>query len=160
MAVRGQPGIRYIEIACRPGTAERIGHFYRKVLRCHCHILSTTKEPAIAIAVAPGVHLIYAESERLSDVDLEAMNGIHICIYTNDFGGLYHRLKQLNLIWTNPRFTYLDSCNTWQEAVSSRTLRFKDIVDIDTGEKLVELEHETRPLRHGQYMKVPKYQPR
>ena len=69
-------------------------------------------------------------------------------------------INEKDLIWTNPRFTRLDSCDTWEEAFSSRTLRFKDVVDLETGEKLMELEHETRPLRHGQYLKVPYYVPR
>ena len=49
---------------------------------------------------------------------------------------------------------------TYEEAAASRTLRFKDVVDMDTGTKLLELEHETRPLSHGQYLKVPTYVPR
>ena len=110
--------------------------------------------------MGPGVHLVYVESTDLTDSDLQKMKGVHICVYAADFEGLYHRLKDRNLIWTNPRFTHLDSCDTWEEAVASRTLRFKDIIDLETGEKLIELEHETRPLRHGQYLKVPKYEPK
>ena len=77
------------------------------------------------------------------------------------------KLSSLNLICTNPRFVHLDTCNTWEEARDSRTLRFKDVIDLlnnDDGDdnntnKILELEHEVRPLRHGQYMKVPYYVP-
>ena len=44
--------------------------------------------------------------------------------------------------------------------MASRTLRFKDVVDLATGTKLLELEHETRPARHGQFLKVPHYEPK
>eukprot|EP00956_Cyclotella_meneghiniana_P022274 scaffold41892_cov79-Cyclotella_meneghiniana.AAC.3 len=125
MAVRGQPGIKAIEIACREGTVNKIAQFY----------------------------------ENITDQDLESMNGVHICIYIANFQSMYKTLEEQKLIWTNPRFTHLDSCDTWEEACASRTFRFKNIVDVETKVKLMELEHETRPMMHGQYLKVPRYIP-
>lgn len=156
MAVRGQPGIRFIELACRPRTAAAIATFYREMM--HCAVSEPTVGQAV-VCVGPGVHLIYREDETLSDEDVQAMQGVHICIYVQDFQALYERLQAKDLIWTNPRFTHLDSCDTWEQARASRTLRFKDIIDLSTGEKIFELEHETRPMRHGQYLKVPFYEP-
>ena len=40
----------------------------------------------------------------------------------------------------------------WCCLLASRQFRFKSIVD-DSGEELLELEHETRTARHFQYMK-------
>jgi len=157
MAVRGQPGIRYIEIACRPGTSSRIANFYSDIMGCDTVEIKPT---CTAVSIGPGVHLVYAENDQLSEEDSKSMEGVHVCFYANDFKGLYNRLKAKDLVWTNPRFTHLDSCDTWEEAHASRTLRFKDVIDLETGEKLVELEHETRPLRHGQFLKVPYYEPR
>lgn len=157
MAVRGNPGIRYVEIACPVKTAPAIAKFYRELL--HCTVLETTASTTV-VCVGPGVHFCFVETENLSSEASQAMEGVHICIYAQDFEALYNRLKERNLIWTNPRFTHLDSCDTWEEARDSRTLRFKDVIDLDTGEKILELEHETRPLRHGQYLKVPKYEPK
>jgi hypothetical protein len=157
MSIRGNPGIRYVEVACRPGTTPAIANFYKDMLDCTVSI--PTLGQAV-ISVGPGVHLVYIEDDKLSDDDVKGMEGVHICIYANDFKGLYHRLASKKLIWTNPRFTHLDRCDTWEEAVASRTLRFKDIIDLSTGEKILELEHETRPLRHGQYLKVPNYDPK
>jgi catechol-2,3-dioxygenase len=157
MSIRGNPGIRYVEVACRPGTTPAIANFYKDMLDCTVSI--PTLGQAV-ISVGPGVHLVYIEDDKLSDDDVKAMEGVHICIYANDFKGLYNRLASKKLIWTNPRFTHLDRCDTWEEAVASRTLRFKDIIDLSTGEKILELEHETRPLRHGQYLKVPNYDPK
>jgi len=172
MAVRGNPGIRYVEIACRTGTSHSIAEFYEKILGCHVtmtkstpNIDSTTnsgsnasKEVGVAIVcVGPGVHMAFVENEQLSDNAIKQMKGVHACIYIPNFQQSYNALKERDLIWTNPRFTHLDSCDTWEEAYASRTFRFKDVLDIRTGEKILELEHETRPMLHGQYMKVPPY---
>jgi catechol-2,3-dioxygenase len=155
MSVRGNPGIRFVEMACRVGTAHSIARFYKEMMDC---TVSTPSVGQALVSVGPGVHLVFVEDSELSEQDTSLMEGLHICIYAADFEGLYKRLAERSLIWTNPRFTHLDSCDTWEEAAASRTLRFKDIVDVSTGQKIFELEHETRPLRHGQYLKVPKYE--
>jgi catechol-2,3-dioxygenase len=157
MAVRGNPGIRYLEISCRSGTAPAIAAFYRDMLSC---TVSTPTPHQALVSIGPGVHLVYSETDALTEDALQQMEGVHICIYVNDFKGLYQRLKERSLIWTNPRFVHLDSCDTWEEALASRTLRFKDIRDLKNDEPLLELEHEIRPLRHGQYLKVPNYDPK
>lgn len=159
MAVRCQPGIRYVELACRAGTARGIAKFYQDILGCDT-FQPSEKVPQTIVSVGPGVHLVYTENENLSEESSRAMEGVHMCFYANDFKGLFHRLDAKHLVKTNPRFTHLDSCDTWEEAHASRTLRFTDIIDLETGEKLIELEHETRPLLHGQYLKVPYYVPR
>ena len=85
------------------------------------------------------------------------MSGIHIAIYIDKFKERYTLLKKHNLIWTNPRFAKLDTCDTYEEAHANRQFRFKDIINPDTGEKIFELEHETRALRHFQFMKPVVY---
>jgi len=60
-------------------------------------------------------------------------------------------------VWTNPRFAKLDSCDTYEEARASRQFRFRHVVDVESGEVLLELEHETRALRHEQYRKMVHY---
>jgi catechol-2,3-dioxygenase len=155
MAVRGNPGIRYVEIACHVGTVASIAEFYEELLGCH---VTRTSEPGVAtVCVGPGVHLAFVENENLTKCSLKSMNGVHLCIYIPNFQRTYDVLKKRDLIWTNPRFTHLDSCETWEECLSTRTFRFRDIIDVQKGEKIFELEHETRPMLHGQYMKVPPY---
>jgi catechol-2,3-dioxygenase len=156
MAVRGGPGIRFIEIACPPNKSRAISKFYQEMIGCT--VMEAPEK--VVVCVGPGVHVVFVESNDLSEMDVNDMKGVHVCFYAEDFEGLYHRLAARNLIWTNPRFLHLDSCKTWQEAAASRTLRFKDVIDLDSGEKILELEHETRPLRHGQFMKVPLYEPK
>lgn len=159
MAVRGKPGIRFAEIATSVGTIDAIARFYETILGCIVLRRNVDTAETAAVSVGPGVHLVFVESPSLSNDQVEQMKGVHACIYISSFQETYQRLKQHNLIWTNPRFTHLDSCDTWEEAVASRTLRFKDVLDLETGDKLLEFEHETRPLMHGQYMKVPRYVP-
>lgn len=161
LAVRSQPGIRYVEMACPVSTASSIAGFYQTVLKCN-QVMTTTldghKECTI-VGVGPGVHFVFVESSELTARSLERMQGVHACIYIPHFESTYHELKDRGLIWTNPRFTHLDTCDTWEEAFASRTLRFKDVLDVETGDKVLELEHETRPMSHGQYLKVPNYTP-
>jgi catechol 2,3-dioxygenase-like lactoylglutathione lyase family enzyme len=159
MAVRGKPGIRFAEIATSVGTIDAIARFYETMLGCIVLRRNVDTAETAAVSVGPGVHLVFVESPSLSNDQVEQMKGVHACIYISSFQETYQRLKKHNLIWTNPRFTHLDSCDTWEEAVASRTLRFKDVLDLETGDKLLEFEHETRPLMHGQYMKVPRYVP-
>lgn len=170
IAVRGNPGIRYVEIACEIGTINAIAEFYETLLGCQVTRRTTAtnddndsngsnEERFAIVSVGPGVHIVFVEQAKLSRECMKQMEGVHICIYIPYFRHSFNELKNRNLIWTNPRFTHLDSCETWEEAALSRTFRFKDIVDIRTGEKLLELEHETRPMLHGQYMKVPPYSP-
>ena len=190
MAVRGKPGIRFLELACPPGTSSKVGTFYKELLDCHVqafhkkNILNVVEPQnchddddddcdndndndcvGVVVSVGPGVHLVFVEQQALEEDPIkhhhyEDMKGVHVCFYAHNFQHLYQKLSDRGLIWTNPRFTHLDSCDTWEEAKSSRTLRFKDIIDLETNEKILELEHETRPLRHGQYMKTLNYDPK
>ena len=84
-------------------------------------------------------------------------SGIHIAIYIDKFKDRYTLFKEHNLIWTNPRFVKEDTCNTLEEACANRQFRFKNIIDPETDEVLFELEHETRSLRHFQFMKQVAY---
>ncbi|CAJ1945942.1 unnamed protein product [Cylindrotheca closterium] len=174
MAVRQQPGIRYLELICQKGTSRAIGDFYQQMLHSHgIHSFEKLKQnqsidmdtDGIALSVGPGVHIMFVEQQEEAapefyDSWMKAMQGIHICVYVEDFHGLYQRLAAKHLIWTNPRFEYLDSCDTWEQAKRSRTLRFRYILDLETKKPIYELEHETRPLLHGQYMKSLQYIPR
>lgn len=158
MAVRGQPGIRYVEFTVPEKTAQPIAQFYKDVMKCNQVMTKTIDDggnECAIVGVGPGVHFVFVESDELTTESMEMQHGVHACIYIPNFQSTYHELKDRGLIWTNPRFTHLDSCDSWEEACASRTLRFKDVIDVKTGEKVLELEHETRPMTHGQYLKVP-----
>ena len=164
--------------------AEQICMFYKEIVRTPAFVTSVKRKTqpeleSCVVSVGPGVHLVFVETIPSSGEDDAAIEedafrmtkGIHVCIYAHDFHRLYQRLAARSLVWTNPRFVYLDTCDTWEDAKKSRTLRFRHVVDVDDSDLekendhgdrtvLFELEHETRPLRHGQFMKVPHYEPK
>jgi len=74
--------------------------------------------------------------------------GEHVAIYIGDFEGCFTRLLDRGLIFVNPRFEHLDRSTTLEEALHYSCFRFKDIVDVTSGEKLFELEHEVRSKAH------------
>jgi len=164
MAVRRGPtgadgaGVRFVHFRCND--AHRCAGFYKDVFGSPVLLDSKGSSAIAAVAVGPNVHLLFSSGrERVPDADVALASGIHICVYISNFATVYSRLKQHNLIWTNPRFRYLDQCDTYEQAVASRQFRFKSLVDFATGEELLELEHETRTVRHFQFLKHVRWEP-
>ena len=153
----GLPGVRHVEFRVRPGTAARVGRFYEEVFGCRV----SHSGGACAVLVGPSVHLVFHEVEGhpLTDDEERAQagpgggEGLHLCVYIERFKPTFERLHAKGLVATNPRFAHLDTCGDYQQAVASRQFRFKHIVDLETGEVLLELEHEVRAQRHFQYFK-------
>ena len=151
MAVRGKPGIRFMHVRVPVGAASRIGDFYADRLNC----ARIEVDGGIAVAVGPGVHLVFTD-DGVTEAEMARMSGLHIAIYIDRFRRTYEDLKARGLIWTNPRFARLDTCDTWAEAERCRQFRFRHIVDPEAAEgapPLLELEHETRAVRHFQFYK-------
>ena len=78
-------------------------------------------------------------------------------MYVEHFKRAFERLGERGLVWTNPRFAHLDTCGSYAEAHASRQFRFRHVVDLETSEPLLELEHEVRATRHVQFMKRVRY---
>lgn len=76
--------------------------------------------------------------------------GHHITIYVGncdaDFEVAASNCVDGELLWVNPHF--LDRVLDVDEAMKCKQFRFKDIVDIHTGETLYVLEHEIRSISH------------
>ena len=153
MGVGGQPGIRYIELAVPRRRSAAVGTFYSEQFGCDVQLAAD----AAVVPVGPSCHLVFRECDA-DPVAEAAMEGVHIAIYVSDWKGAYERLSALGLTWSNPRFTHLDMCDDFEQARASRQFRFKHIVD-PSGERLLELEHETRALRHFQWFKPVHYLP-
>lgn len=158
MAVRRGPtgadgaGVRFVHLRCND--AHKCAGFYNDVFGSPLLLDSRGSSAIAAVAVGPGVHLVFSSgSKRVPDAEVALASGIHICVYISNFATAYARLQRQNLIWTNPRFRHLDQCDTYEQAVASRQFRFKSLVDCATGEELLELEHETRTVRHCQFLK-------
>jgi len=154
MAVRGKPGIRYIEFRVRNIIA--VASFYSQVLGCTIHYSSDRAR--VAVMVGPSCHFVFSQDEETNqakmDEEVRKQQGIHVCVYIEQFKHTFLQLQSMGLTWTNPRFSWLDTCDTWQQANSSRQFRFQDFPHGG-----FTLEHETRAVRHHQFLKVPNYQP-
>lgn len=169
----GGVGIRYVTFTARHGTVERIGRFYSEIFGASV-LFEEHEPPAIylrtaTVLVGPSVHLVfcehctddlsYEEERRQAGTGAGAAGGegLHLCIYVAHFKAAFERLAQLGLVWTNPRFAHLDTCDSYSEAHASRQFRFKEIVDLETRQPLLEIEHEVRAQRHFQFFKSVHY---
>ncbi|KAJ1453699.1 hypothetical protein M885DRAFT_523966 [Pelagophyceae sp. CCMP2097] len=147
--VRGGPGIRYVHFKCTdaPKVAERYsGLFGGGPARALGGTLAGAEARCVAAGVGP-VHFVFETGA--SDAAAEArQSGVHVCIYVDAFAQRYAALKEF--VFTNPRFVKLDTCDTLQEALDSRTFRF-------CFPEAPTLEHETRSLSHMNYMQPITY---
>ena len=51
---------------------------------------------------------------------MKKQKGIHVAVYVSKFKDSYDLLKKAQLIWTNPKFARLDTCDTWKDAKAGR----------------------------------------
>ena len=125
-------GMPYVEFRVRPGAAKGIARFYQEVMRAPSVVESAGKLPATRVSIGRNQWILFRESNE----DIPPYDGHHIAIYVANFSGPYQFLQSRNLI---------------TEDVRNHQFRFKDIVDPGSGERLCELEHEVRSLRHPMY---------
>lgn len=168
MGVSGLPGLRYVAFDVPVGSAAAIGTFYEEMFGCAVSRRAAASGACALVAVGPSCHLIFNEREGSNppgeqggdDPVQAAMRGVHLAVYVADFRASYERMKRRGLVWTNPRFVELDSCDTLEQALACRQYRFRHVVDLGSNAPLLELEHETRALRHFQFFKPVPYAPR
>lgn len=141
--VRGGPGIRYVFIRC--SSAAAVAEEYANRLG---NAVSTPRDDISIVSAGLGpVHFVFETALDDPQAD-QRMTGVHVCVYLNDFSKYYNRLG--DLVFTNPRFRHLDTCDTLDEALASRTFRF-------AFPAVASLEHETRSLHHRNFLKHIKY---
>jgi hypothetical protein len=109
------------------------------------------------VAVGPGVTLLFTEATADPEADA-AMVGMHICVYIVGFASAVNDFHTARLSWTNPKFAYLDRCDTPDEALRCKQFRFRHLHD-EQG-RILELEHETRSMLHSQFFKKVYYTPK
>ncbi len=85
--------------------------------------------PAARASVGNHQDLVFRET----DAPAPPYDGHHIQIYVVDFSGPYDRLGERGLI---------------SQEDNQHQYRFRDIVDLDSGELLFTLEHEVRSMTH------------
>lgn len=120
-------GLPYVEFTVSRGVADGIARFYREVLAAPASL--TDGGAAASVVVGPSQTLVFRES---SDT-LPAYDGHHVAIYVADFSSPHRLLMERELV---------------SEESDAHQYRFRHIVDPRTGDKLFEIEHEVRSLKH------------
>jgi hypothetical protein len=124
-------GLAYVEFFVAPGTATAIGRFYETVLRAPFAIEDEASGVAARVKIGRNQSLVFRESPATSTYD-----GHHIAIYVSNFSWPYTFLQQRGLV---------------TEEVRNHQFRFQDLIDVESGRRLFQLEHEVRSLRHPMY---------
>jgi hypothetical protein len=124
-------GLVYVELLVPRGAAIAIGRFYETVLRAPFVIENESGSVVARVKVGRTQSLIFRESGATS-----AYDGYHVAIYVSNFSAPYEFLKQRELI---------------TEEVANHQFRFEDLIDVESGRRIFQLEHEVRSLQHPMY---------
>jgi hypothetical protein len=125
-------GLPYVQFDVAWGTAGGIARFYREVIGAPACVVDVDGTRCADIRVGRSQRLWFLET----DGELPAYDGHHIAVYVANFSGPYNWLKERGLITEDPR---------------NHQFRFVDIIDPQTGEKLFEIEHEVRGMKHAMF---------
>ena len=147
-------GIEIVDMDVPFGIAEKIGKFYEYYFDAKAEIsyVDATEFPQQRrrCVVRVGYNQQIAFTEAIEGVSLEPYDGHHIAVYVNNFVESYYRLSEDELVWNNPRFPQF-KYDTIDDALEHNEFRFLYIVDVDTNEKIFEIEHELRSLSHPSF---------
>ena len=122
-------GIPYAEVMVAPGSAEGITRFYTEVFDTPARTVDDNEGPRSEVMMGTHQWLTFRETDdAIPDYD-----GHHIAIYVANFSRPHGFLAEKELI---------------TEESDQHQYRFQAIVDPDSGETLVELEHEVRSVKH------------
>ena len=124
-------GMPYVEFTVPVGTADGIRRFYEQAIGCSGTIDESPEGKAAVISIGQYQQLIFRETANVPPYD-----GHHIAVYVANFSRPYQWLAERGLITEEPR---------------NHQFRFVDIIDPDTGEKLFEIEHEVRGMKHAMF---------
>jgi hypothetical protein len=128
-------GMPYVELDTPIGTAARIAAFYREILDNPAQTGSDAYGAYARIPVGRGESLVYRETASAP----HEYDGNHIQIALANFSGPHRKLLARGLI---------------TEESDAHQYRFQDIVDLQSGELLVIVEHEVRSMRHPMFART------
>jgi len=146
-------GIDYIEFNCRIRTAQKIATFYESVFDATTTVIEDQDQTVALIGlgdISPdgkaSQYMIFRETPG----GLPTYDGHHIALYVGDtkedFEVAFRNADMAGIVWVNPRFA--DRVTTLEAAKSLNQFRFRNILDIKTGEQIFQLEHEIRSVQH------------
>jgi hypothetical protein len=146
-------GIDYVEFQCPTGTAAQIALFYESVLDATTSVVQDGDTAVAVVAFGKVDENGKADQSLLfreTDETIPPYDGHHVAMYVGeskaDFAQAFKNADMAGVVWVNPRFS--DKAHTLQGAQKWKQFRFKDIVDMETGQKIFELEHEMRSVEH------------
>lgn len=147
-------GIDYVEFDCPPNSAEKIAVFYDSVFDATTTVVDVGDGSKIAIIAFGRIDEAGKADQSLlfkeTTSTIPPYDGHHIAFYVGesaaDFDVCYRNAELVDLVWVNPRFS--DDADTIDKARKWRQFRIKNIVDMSTGETIMELEHEVRSVEH------------
>jgi len=125
-------GMAYVDFDVPAGSAAGIARFYTEVMGAPADLVERAGRTSARVAVGRSQALHFTETEA----PLPPYDGHHIQVYIADFSGPYRKLRERGLVTLEP------DAHEW---------RFQDIVDPASGERLFQVEHEVRSLRHPLY---------
>jgi len=119
-------GMPYVEFVVGRGAPQRIVRFYEQAFSVRGTFAPDRREATIPIG--RDQFLVFREGDAQAPYD-----GHHIAIYVADFAGPHRFLREHDLV---------------TEESDQHQYRFQDLIDPDSGERLFEIEHEVRSLKH------------
>lgn len=125
-------GMPYVEFDVPTGTAAGIARFYREILGAGAEVGEEEGGSVARCSVGQHQELVYRETDR----PLPPYDGHHLQVYLANFSGPHRELEARGLVF--------EESDQWQ-------YRFKDLVDLDSGEVLFTIEHEVRSMTHPLY---------
>lgn len=127
-------GIPYVEFDVPTGTAAGIARFYTEIIGAQAAALEDANGRFACVAAGASQNLFFRETDR----PLPPYDKHHIAVYINDFSGPHRRLAAKGLIT--------------QES-DQHQYRFEDIIDVESGKVLYNIEHEVRSMKHPMYLR-------
>ena len=126
-------GLAHVEFDVPPGRAAGIARFYETVLGASTSV-DAADGSASRVHVGRGQSLVFRET----DEPLAAYDGHHLAVYLADFSSPHAALAGRGLV---------------TEESNEHQYRFTDIVDLDSGAVLYQLEHEVRSMYHPMFQR-------
>eukprot|EP00123_Amoebidium_parasiticum_P006216 comp17222_c0_seq1/m.16208 comp17222_c0_seq1/g.16208 ORF comp17222_c0_seq1/g.16208 comp17222_c0_seq1/m.16208 type:complete len:339 (-) comp17222_c0_seq1:394-1410(-) len=141
-------GIMFLELECRRGTSQTIGRFYEAMFGALWEPIKNEDGETVGASVLVGPQ----QDFRFIEVDnLGLYDHHHVCIYIAQFTSTFKKFAAKNLIDT--KHVYSDKVTTVELALECAQFRTREITDLETGEIVLQLEHEVRSLCHPNYHK-------
>jgi hypothetical protein len=124
-------GMAYIDFDVPPGTAAGIARFYREILDTQARVVGENGSTAAIVSV--GYHQWFSFRETGNVIPYD---GNHVQVYLCNFSGPYKKLLERGLV---------------SQESNQHQYRFVDIVDLDSGAVLYQIDHEVRSMTHPMY---------